>query len=198
MIVALRLLRQKWTDCQIPDADGESNSPTDTEIVQGRHEFFLRRLIDFDEFAFELQVRIGWDRSLVPLVAISLVGRDFDGSLAAHLHSLESLFESGKNLVLSRLAHKILGKVKLGTGVWFQKGGGVGNGQLLFGLFTDGVSGTNFGILEFDGSLLLCRLVILKWIVLFDDLQCKAGRLLSMELPRGRRKGQCCESTGSN
>lgn len=84
------LLSQKWTDCQIPDAKDKSSRPTDTKVVQGRHEFFLWCLIDFDELAFKLQVRVGWDCSLVPLVAVSLVGRDFDGSLPADLHSLQT------------------------------------------------------------------------------------------------------------
>ena len=84
---------QKRTGCEVSDTDGDSNRPTDTKVVEGRHELFLGCLVDAEKLALELQVRIRWNCSLVPLVSVSLVGRDFDSPLSADAHSLSLWYE---------------------------------------------------------------------------------------------------------
>ena len=82
-------LLQKGADCQIPDADGDSDGPTDAKVVEAFHEFFLRGLGDAGELALELQMGVRRNRPLVPLVSVSHVGGDADGPLSTDPHALE-------------------------------------------------------------------------------------------------------------
>ena len=82
-------LFQKRAQTQVSEADHDSDRPGDAKVLEIFPQFFLRSLGDVQELALELQVRVGRDGSLVPLVAVSLVGGNADGPLSANPHALE-------------------------------------------------------------------------------------------------------------
>jgi len=79
---------QKGADRKIPYAESDTNCSADAKFVKFFHEFFLWGFSDIQQLALELQMSVGWNRSLVPLVPIGFVGRDLNGSLSADLHAL--------------------------------------------------------------------------------------------------------------
>ena len=98
-------LLQKRANCQIPDADNNSNGPADAKVVEAFREFFLRGLGNAGELALELQMGVRRDRPLVPLVSVPHIGGDADGPLSADPHTLQESNQIKSNQI-GGLLHK--------------------------------------------------------------------------------------------